>query len=390
MVRLARRTSPVIFLLFLFVSGCDQLSQQKVSRQENAQALESYFKNESTLKQTAWRFYATQDKDSKLHAYLIFPPRQIGVSRAAPVESELRRLCPDSNFHSFWRDTGMETIELVLIKDVQANNGKAKRLLQITCDSSFDLIAFEKGSSDPAVSEPVIDVERDRSNWYGQMIVALREDNSVSLERLLNERPHYIDMRNDRGESLLHFSKSGEAAGLLLEKGARVDAKTRWGATPLIYAADFPGTDFASVLIKAGADVNHTSQQSETPLNRAYNLEMAKLLIKHGAIVPKDALLNPARSGRIELVQYLYNLGARIDAKNLRGQTVLHQAAVGSSESYAKGQVEIARWLIQQGVDVNALDRFGETPYDATIWHDNPNQEMLKLLSDNGGRSGKN
>lgn len=385
MGRLANCISPVIFLFILPVTGCDV----QLSKQTAAQALEDYFKNESTLKQTGWGFYGTQKKGSELYAYLTFPPRQVGVSRMAPVESELRRLCPSSNGHTFWSDTGLETFELVLIKNIQADKGKAKRLLQITCDSSFDLVAFERSAIETLKPEPIIDVESDRKDWYEKMIVALREDDAVRTEQLVNERSQYIDMRNDRGESLLHFSKSGATASLLLDKGAKVDAKTQWGATPLIYAADFPTTDLASVLVAAGADVNHRDEQNVTPLKHAYNLEMAMLLVEHGASIPEDALLNPAGTGRIELVKYLYSKGALINAKDIMGQTALHKATTRSSGSNAKGQIEVAQWLIQQGTDVNALDNFGKTPYDATIWHDKPNQGMLKLLSNNGGKPAK-
>jgi len=385
MEHLVKYISPVIFLFILLATGCDKQS----SKQTAAQALEDYFKNESTLKQTAWGFYAAQNKESELYAYLTFLPRQVGVSRMAPVEFELRRLCPDSNRHAFWTDTGLKTFELVLIKNVQANKGKAKRLLQITCDSSFDLVTFERSTIETLKPEPIIDIESDRKDWYEKIIVALRENDAVRTEQLVSERSQYIDMRNDRGESLLHFCKSGATASLLLDKGAKVDAKSQWGATPLIYAADFPTTDLASVLVAAGADVNHRDEHNVTPLKHAYNLDMAMLLVEHGASIPEDALLNPAGAGRIGLVKYLYSKGALINAKDIMGQTALHKAATRSSESNGKDQIEVAQWLIQQGTDVNALDDFGKTPYDATIWHDKPNQEMLKLLSDNGGKPAK-
>lgn len=385
MESLAKCISPVIFLFFLLATGCGEQS----TKQTPEQALEDYFKNQSTLKQTAWGFYGTQEKGAELYVYLTFPPRQDGVSRMAPVETELRRLCPSSNLHTFWSDTGLETFELVLIKNVQAKKGKAKRLLQITCDSSFDLFAFERSANETLMPEPITDVEGDRKEWYEKIIVALREDDPVRTEQLLNERSHYIDMRNDRGESLLHFCKSGTTASLLLKKGAKVDAKTQWGATPLIYAVDFPTTDLASVLVAAGADVNHRDKHNVTPLKHAYNLDMAMMLVEQGARIPEDALLNPAGAGRIELVKYLYSKGALINAKDIMGQTALHKAATQSSASSANGQIQVAQWLIQQGTDVNALDNSGKTPYDATIWHSKPNQKMLKLLSDKGGKPAK-
>jgi len=106
--------------------------------------LEGYLINDSSLSETGWEFYAVEEQDATLYAYLVFPPPKEGVTRMAPVEPELRRLCPDARWHTFWSDTELDDIELVLVKNVQADKGKAKRLLQITCEPSFNLEIFEK------------------------------------------------------------------------------------------------------------------------------------------------------------------------------------------------------------------------------------------------------
>ena len=130
-------------LLFLLSTGMISITS-KAPKLTPPEFLEEYLKNESFLNQTGWGFYAVQTKESKLHAYLVFPPPKEGVTRMAPVESELRRLCPDTKWHTFWSDTDLGSIELVLMKNVQADKGKAERLLQITCESNFNLAEFEK------------------------------------------------------------------------------------------------------------------------------------------------------------------------------------------------------------------------------------------------------
>lgn len=376
---LIRTVSLIAVFSFLLVSGCGDRSQKSKTKLTAVQALEHYLKIESGLKSTGWRFYATQKKASGLYAYLDYPKESL----TAPVESELQRLCPDKNLDSFWQDTRLESFYLILIKNVRANDGKATRLAQITCKFDFDRVAFEKSTLEEPISEPILDVELDRKAWYDQIMDALSNDDPMAVRRLANERQQYIDTRNDRGESLLHFCKSGETASILLENGAKVDAKTTWGATPLIYAADFSKTDFASVLISAGADVNHMDSQSYTPLKFSQNVAMAKFLVENGARVPNDALIQPAGSGRLDLMKYLHSKGAQVNGKNALGETALHKTAQSSPKKSAS---TIAEWLLQHGADVNALSKFKKTPYDIAMQRQTPNHEMLTMLSKYGGK----
>jgi hypothetical protein len=390
MKQLAIPTPPALLVAFL-VTGCDMIQLKP----DPAESLENYFRQESTLSQTGWRFYATEEKADKLHAYLEFPSSSVAGGRSAPVETELRYLCPDSSLHHFWKQSDYRAFELYLLKNIQRSTGKAKLLVQVTCDAGFDLIAYEQSTLEPSKpevepkSEPLKVDEADRSAWYESMLTALREDNISQIQKLMVERQQYIDIKNDREESLLHLVKSAAAARVLLNNGASIEAKTSWGATPLIYVADYKNAELVSVLIDAGADVNYRDRNGATPLNQAWSLEVVELLVERGAEVPEDALIDPAGLGKLDMVTFLYRQGARIDKANGRGTTALHRAASKSSETNASGQLEVARWLLQNGADVNALDVFGKTPYDATIWGSNPNQEMLRLLSSKSGKPGK-
>jgi len=117
-----------------------------------ATLLEKYLLNDSTLSETGWDFYTTQTSEKGTIAYLSFSKKQPNKSRKAPDEIELTRLCPDTRLHDFWQDTGLNSVELVLVKNIDLNKGKAKRLQQITCSDDFDLIAFETNTSTPEVT----------------------------------------------------------------------------------------------------------------------------------------------------------------------------------------------------------------------------------------------
>ena len=82
-------------------------------------------------------------------------------------------------------------------------------------------------------------------------------------------------------------SESGqkEAAELLIDKGANVNAYAKWERTPLHGAAKTGQKGVIELLIIAGANVNAKDFENKTPLDDAINYnhtETADLLRKHG------------------------------------------------------------------------------------------------------------
>jgi ankyrin repeat protein len=68
-----------------------------------------------------------------------------------------------------------------------------------------------------------------------------------------------------------------------------------------------------------------------------------------------------------------------VDARDTRdGQTALHGAAV-------EGQVKVIEYLVSRGADVNAVDRFGDSPLEVAIT--GKHNEAAQVLADHGGRS---
>jgi ankyrin repeat protein len=54
-------------------------------------------------------------------------------------------------------------------------------------------------------------------------------------------------------------------------------------------------------------------------------------------------------------VQYLVDQGADVNARDRYGRTALYLAA-------ENGQLSIVQYLVDQGTDVNAIDALGTTP----------------------------
>lgn len=93
----------------------------------------------------------------------------------------------------------------------------------------------------------------------------------------------------DLNEQLLAAARKGDATQVkaLLDKGASVNAKTRYGATPLSYACDRGAVEVVKILLERGADVNVTDTfYNATPMVWAAernHAEVVKMLIAKGA-----------------------------------------------------------------------------------------------------------
>ena len=172
------------------------------------------------------------------------------------------------------------------------------------------------------------------------------------------------------------YDRAGSAtiAATLIAAGAAVNAKNRYGWTPLHRAAN-GNVSVVSLLLAAGADVNAKNNDGTTPLHRAVNhgrAAIAATLIAAGAEVNAksnngDTPLHRIAGGdRAAVAAALIAAGADLEAKNNGGDTPLHQAT-------RNGSASLVSMLIAAGAEVNARDNRGETPLRET-WSDSRNE----------------
>jgi ankyrin repeat protein len=208
---------------------------------------------------------------------------------------------------------------------------------------------------------------------------------------------------------LLRTAREGhkEVAEMLIAKGADVNAKNNRGRTPLHRAANKGYKEIVKLLIAEGADVNAKMEDGDTPLDMAIRRkypETADLLRKHGGKTGKELkpaepvadsqpepttakvpdIFNAAGTGNIEAVKQHVASGTDVNAKNKYGTTPLHFAAGG-------GHKQITELLIAKGADVNAKSNRGVTPLDWTTTPDDPidTAETAALLRKHGGKTGE-
>jgi ankyrin repeat protein len=189
--------------------------------------------------------------------------------------------------------------------------------------------------------------------------------------RLLLERGADPNRGNDYGWTKLHqagYSNRPDLAELLLEAGARTDLSARGdGGTPLVAAlfwghrevAGLLGRDPGNLRVAAGlGDRDWIRELVGTPQAGAHR----EFYRPHGGFpswqpsddpqeVLDEALVWAAKSGRVEALPLLVELGARVDADPYRG-TALAWAA-------AKGRLDAIRMLVELGADPDRQGTFG-------------------------------
>jgi len=101
------------------------------------------------------------------------------------------------------------------------------------------------------------------------------------------------DSYNVTGQTPLHVAQDIRVVKILIKNGANVNAIDDMNMTPIFSKT----VDLSEVLVEAGADIHHRSKKGNTPL------------------------IFYSYSGYIEGIQYLFSLGANVNAKNTGGQT---------------------------------------------------------------------
>ena len=149
----------------------------------------------------------------------------------------------------------------------------------------------------------------------------------------------------DLNEELWVAARKGDAVAVkaLLAKGADVNAKFRYGATALSYAADRGHVEVVKVLLEHGADVNvkDTFYQSVPVIWAALkgHAQVVRLLLDKGAEGKEDALAIGASEGFLEVVKAVLDKGGvRADALS---------SALGVAQK--KNRAEIAELLTKAG-----------------------------------------
>ncbi len=200
-------------------------------------------------------------------------------------------------------------------------------------------------------------------------------------------RNGYVGEPKDSAQdTLMPSTESGDRkaiAGMLLDRGAEIEATNRYGYTPLHCAAMGGDKGVIEALLARGAKVNAKTSSQWIPLHYAAlngPVECIALLLEQGADIHAKAddgetpIVVASRSGRSDTFNYLLGKGGKLDG-TMEGFTSLHLAAT-------VGQVDVVKTILAKGIDIDARDEYGNTALQSAAY--NMNKEMVQFLLESG------
>ncbi|MGD1911127.1 MAG: ankyrin repeat domain-containing protein [Rivularia sp. (in: cyanobacteria)] len=251
---------------------------------------------------------------------------------------------------------------------------------------------------------------------------ALHGINSVDWAQFLIAKGADVNRINFENQTPLHYATINyqkEIVGVLLSHQANVNAKDKFGNTPLHLISqinqknsDYLGIKYlinnrikfkyknekrrlniVKLLVDKGANIDIKNNRGYTPLHlgaKEHHKYIVEYLIQKGAKIDERATSNAktplmlAAKGfsNISIIQLLIENGANVNAKDKDGETPLHIAGMNTNKNN-----DIIQLLVKSGADINAKNNNGETPLHKSLRrHSNQTQLLVKLGADINAR----
>ncbi len=212
-------------------------------------------------------------------------------------------------------------------------------------------------------------------------LAAARKGDLARVKAMVARNPGLVNYKTKTGSTALHqMALYGHlaVARYLIDRGAALEARDKYGFTPLHQAAHgHAKIVITRLLIERGAKVNAPDIKGHTPLFRAIlngRPDIAALLKKHGGRLPADAASrffvavaqnNPTLAGRIAAQDPKV-----IEARTAVGATPFHVAAM-------LGRTRTTIWLIKHKADLNAVNASRMTPLALAVLLHQPDTVAL-------------
>jgi len=255
-------------------------------------------------------------------------------------------------------------------------------------------------------------------NKNGQMPLHIASHRGLSgIVALLLKFGADIDAQDNDAMTPLHMlsqswlldsgddSQSTKTAQLLLEHGASVHVRNKYGQMPLHTASRHGSSKIIPLLLKFGADVDAQDNDTMTPLLLVLHTRWARdsqiatisrLLLEHGASVHvrnKNGQMPihlASQHGRSGIVQLLLKSGADVDARDNSNITPLHIAVSSpfqrrflkshlDSSPLLSSVIKTIKLLLEHGANLQMQNDKGETPFQVALRRGE--QKIIDVLS---------
>eukprot|EP01103_Thecamoeba_quadrilineata_P014454 TRINITY_DN431_c1_g3_i1.p1 TRINITY_DN431_c1_g3~~TRINITY_DN431_c1_g3_i1.p1 ORF type:complete len:437 (-),score=89.38 TRINITY_DN431_c1_g3_i1:91-1401(-) len=162
------------------------------------------------------------------------------------------------------------------------------------------------------------------------------------------------------------------------------------GYTPILVAAETSNDQHALILVKhlveAGANRNCRDKSGFTPFLQACskgNLETVKYLVSLGEDIHQENHLIratgfylAAEKGHVHVLGYLHSLGANVNHKVVKG----YQSYSALLMCAQKGNLELVKWLVEHGADINLRCSTAEKNAGITALHHASSMGQLEIV----------
>lgn len=232
--------------------------------------------------------------------------------------------------------------------------------------------------------------ESDRADdlGYTALTLAVENEQPASVDVLLQAGAdiHYATVSGDTPLILACEKGATNIAELLLARGANPNETNRDRETPLMKAAETGRLDLVRLLVEQGADVNAISR------NRTSAIALASGAM-HRVQIPRNAPRNPNSISReygddgcwelrvlpeeqiLAIVRALVQAGADVNPPNSETLPLL--------EAARNGYVQLLQFLLASGANLEARDRDGDTAISLAKLYNR--QSVLAFLRDYTG-----
>ncbi|XP_046550944.1 uncharacterized protein LOC124260704 isoform X3 [Haliotis rubra] len=213
------------------------------------------------------------------------------------------------------------------------------------------------------------------------------EKGHIGVVKILLEKGACVKGRGRYGHSLLAKAcEKGdiEIVKLLLEKGASVADIFRYRYSPMARPFEKGDIEIVKLLLEKGESVTDIDMDRYSPLARACKkgyIEIVKLLLEKGASVTDfdryrySPLAKACGKGDTEIVKLLLEKGASLTDTDLDNYSPLAKAC-------EKGDIEIVKLLLEKGASVTDLDMDGYSLLVTAC--EKGDIEIVKLLLEKG------